>query len=406
MSDGPALLEAIQREPDDDTLRLVYSDWLEENGDPERAEFIRVQIEAERHLTGLPEHTRLTDRAVELLSKNASAWANSYEPAIAAGAVLSVQKPKYPVKRGISLQNDQKVEYQGRRPSHSIVWFHRGFVDQIDLTPEEFFSRGPEAIRPAGPLPTLHLRVELQQRFGSRVTLADFVVRLASAPLLCRFRDFCIDAGFGGANEEGLRLLADEPTLLAKLAGLWLSEDHWLGEPPVLRVLESPYVTRLRELAIDDTGCTRAVVDLLVDSDRFRGMTYLHLQGVLDGGRGLRLFATPGRWPRLRCLCLGDCDLDDLIIRSLMNPGAFPALEWLSLCGNPIDYSSVRALLLSGAFPRLRLLGLGGTPLTLVEVQKLRDEFGQRVEIWFPVPRSLRQANEETQSDPAVPPPR
>jgi uncharacterized protein (TIGR02996 family) len=31
--------------PPDDTPRLVYADWLEENGEPERAEFIRVQVE-------------------------------------------------------------------------------------------------------------------------------------------------------------------------------------------------------------------------------------------------------------------------------------------------------------------------------------------------------------------------
>ncbi len=37
-------LKAICENPDDDTVRLVYADWLEENGDPERAEFIRCQV--------------------------------------------------------------------------------------------------------------------------------------------------------------------------------------------------------------------------------------------------------------------------------------------------------------------------------------------------------------------------
>ena len=40
------LLDAIRAEPDDDTHRLIYADWLEEYGDePMRAEFIRVQCE-------------------------------------------------------------------------------------------------------------------------------------------------------------------------------------------------------------------------------------------------------------------------------------------------------------------------------------------------------------------------
>jgi uncharacterized protein (TIGR02996 family) len=43
MTDLHAFLEAICEEPDDDSHRLVYADWLEEHGDEARAEFIRVQ---------------------------------------------------------------------------------------------------------------------------------------------------------------------------------------------------------------------------------------------------------------------------------------------------------------------------------------------------------------------------
>ena len=37
-------LQAVLENPDDDTPRLIYADWLEERGDP-RGEFIRVQCE-------------------------------------------------------------------------------------------------------------------------------------------------------------------------------------------------------------------------------------------------------------------------------------------------------------------------------------------------------------------------
>src|SRR5262245_58863227 len=40
-----AFLKAIAEAPDDDGPRLVYADWLEEHGDPARAEFIRVRCE-------------------------------------------------------------------------------------------------------------------------------------------------------------------------------------------------------------------------------------------------------------------------------------------------------------------------------------------------------------------------
>lgn len=43
MSDRQAFLEAIVEQPADDLPRLVYADWLDEYGEPERAEFIRLQ---------------------------------------------------------------------------------------------------------------------------------------------------------------------------------------------------------------------------------------------------------------------------------------------------------------------------------------------------------------------------
>ena len=55
---NPSLLRAILEDPFDDDRRLVYADWLEEAGDNERAEFIRVQIYLAK-LTG----TVLRDRA-------------------------------------------------------------------------------------------------------------------------------------------------------------------------------------------------------------------------------------------------------------------------------------------------------------------------------------------------------
>jgi uncharacterized protein (TIGR02996 family) len=41
--DWPAFVSAVLAHPDDDTVRLVAADFLEENGDADRAAFIRVQ---------------------------------------------------------------------------------------------------------------------------------------------------------------------------------------------------------------------------------------------------------------------------------------------------------------------------------------------------------------------------
>ncbi len=45
---GESLLRAILEDPYDDDVRLVYSDWLEENGQQDRAEFIRVELQVDK----------------------------------------------------------------------------------------------------------------------------------------------------------------------------------------------------------------------------------------------------------------------------------------------------------------------------------------------------------------------
>ena len=57
MDSHEAFMRPIHENPDDDSPRLVYADWLEENGYPLFAEFIRVQIEL--HRTGQHHKTYL-----------------------------------------------------------------------------------------------------------------------------------------------------------------------------------------------------------------------------------------------------------------------------------------------------------------------------------------------------------
>jgi uncharacterized protein (TIGR02996 family) len=54
MSTEDAFVQAILDDPEDDTPRLVFSDWLEEHGRASHAELIRVQCE----LASLPKRSR------------------------------------------------------------------------------------------------------------------------------------------------------------------------------------------------------------------------------------------------------------------------------------------------------------------------------------------------------------
>ena len=69
-----ALLRAIRDTPDDDLPRLALADWLDENGVPERAEFLRTQVELARLPHDDPRRSELEDREHDLLAENEAHW--------------------------------------------------------------------------------------------------------------------------------------------------------------------------------------------------------------------------------------------------------------------------------------------------------------------------------------------
>ncbi|MBY0458399.1 MAG: TIGR02996 domain-containing protein [Gemmataceae bacterium] len=77
MSDEPALLAAILANPDEDTPRLAYADWLDEYADTlgrARAEFIRLQIEAAAGIATPQRRKRVETRCAELESTHGEKW--------------------------------------------------------------------------------------------------------------------------------------------------------------------------------------------------------------------------------------------------------------------------------------------------------------------------------------------
>jgi uncharacterized protein (TIGR02996 family) len=67
-------LQAIAEEPDDDTHRLVFADWLDESGEPERAELLRIQCELARGVEDSGRFVALTKSARSLIDAHASRW--------------------------------------------------------------------------------------------------------------------------------------------------------------------------------------------------------------------------------------------------------------------------------------------------------------------------------------------
>src|SRR5205085_5003860 len=77
MAQEDTLLAAVRQDPEDDAPRLVYADWLEEHGDPARAEYIRLQCRlAERERDVDPTFPDPDwEREMELERANHDRWA-------------------------------------------------------------------------------------------------------------------------------------------------------------------------------------------------------------------------------------------------------------------------------------------------------------------------------------------
>src|SRR4051794_5593177 len=74
MTPDEAFLCDIIEHPDDDAPRLIYADWLDEHGQPERAEFIRLQCRLALLPEGDPERPALRVRESELLGAHRARW--------------------------------------------------------------------------------------------------------------------------------------------------------------------------------------------------------------------------------------------------------------------------------------------------------------------------------------------
>src|SRR5262245_34964824 len=70
----PAFLAAIRDAPDDDLPRLVCADWLEDDSQADRAEFVRVQIELGRGVSPRVRARELLVRLRTLIREHRGRW--------------------------------------------------------------------------------------------------------------------------------------------------------------------------------------------------------------------------------------------------------------------------------------------------------------------------------------------
>jgi uncharacterized protein (TIGR02996 family) len=281
-----ALFRAILDDPEDDALRLVFADWLEDHGEADRAEFIRVQIERERlgtpaehcHFGDARNPARLTPeqagRREGLLAREAALWEKN----------KGAWRAELPVVGGIDWS----------RP-------RRGFVEEV--TAESFRAFRTHAGRLFGLTPLRGLRFGPSSRFQDPHSVkAESGIRLAGFPALARLRHL----EFHGSNlgDRGAAALANSPHA-ANLVSLELSMST-VDDAGASALAESPYLANLRGLLLymNRIGDVGAVA--LARSRTLRRLAVINLELNHVGDRGGLAFARTDQLPELLHLNLSD----------------------------------------------------------------------------------------------------
>jgi uncharacterized protein (TIGR02996 family) len=349
-------LHLILADPDADGPRLVYADWLDDQGQHARAEFIRVQCALASLPADVPQAASLRARADVLLEEHRVAWA---EPLA-----------------GLANRWD---------------WI-RGFPDVVRLDAKAFVARGEElfAAVPVRHVELLDVAAHLPRlaRCPSLERLATLTISgshagdaiakaLGSSPHIGRLtglhlpRNGLTDAAvlaiagglFGqlttldlGENEVGP---AGAHTLAAaaNLAGLTTLRlrANPLGPDGVAAILNSTRLLKLTELDLAQTRCTPAALEAVPPLSG--QWTVLNLAGNELGDLGLRHLC---RWPLalLRDLDLSRTGIGDDGAAALADSPHLTGLRRLALNGNRITEAGKRLLLAVPHFQKLPALEL------------------------------------------------
>ncbi|MDY3552537.1 ribosomal protein L7/L12 [Gemmata sp. JC717] len=151
MSDEAAFLEALKTNPADDTVRLVYADWLDERDQPDKAQYLRAVTDLARLPGGTP---AFTDAATQLYTASVrtdESWRR------AAGARFDVRLDWYDLNSKIAaikivreLTGCGLGEAKGLTESAPVVLFS-WLPFEVALIRQLAFTRGwfggPDSIR-------------------------------------------------------------------------------------------------------------------------------------------------------------------------------------------------------------------------------------------------------------------
>jgi uncharacterized protein (TIGR02996 family) len=332
MSDRDALIRAICESPDDDTVRLVFADWLDEHGDPARAAFIRLQCALEGIDPFTPglreplqwewdairwygEHWISEDGLADMVTPDSlwhcppktrfrrgfidRAWFDSPDHFLRTAPALFTRAPI----TGITLWSSYSVGPDQRE------WF--------DNTYYEIYRRehglAPGAMPGGG---------------GTEFPEPDEFRRLVESPLFGKLRSFAMNTLY--IDRRHLEILTTSPAA-ANLRELDLSGNICLVGEAWAPLAESPPLAELESLSLDECYLGLTGLGLLVNSPHLANLRRLSLEGEPErsalGPQGIELICGSRALTQLRELNLHGQSGGAAGLRAL---GAWPGLARLT----------------------------------------------------------------------------
>jgi uncharacterized protein (TIGR02996 family) len=360
MTEQDAFVQAIIESPDDDTPRVIFADWLEDHGQPERAGFIRSQIERQHLSARDPWEMVLDERELSLLVRFAQPWFAPPSDWNVGSNVL--------VRRGFPelLNVDAKSLLEcaddvfARWPiTRLLLTDQRGMALLArQLAQSPFFAR----IRDLG----------LYRLFVGR----EIKTILLSSPHLANL--VRLHAGSNQLGDEGLRELARLPSL-AGLRELDVSNNE-ITDTGLLDLTNCTYLRDVRSLCLSDNRIGVNAVISLLESANWPALVDLSLWSTALDDDGLAQLAHSPGLARLTGLNLNNNFIADRGIEALAGSPHAVNLRSLSLAFNRITSASADLLIRSPSLQGLEQLLLYDNPGIVWQTRtKLREHFGERI---------------------------
>ncbi len=371
MTHEEAFLHDIIQNPNDDTPRQIFTDWLDDHGQPERAEFIRVQLELAR--LG-PDNSRgavLQEREEDLLAEYGACWR---APLRALGATQA----KF--RRGLI----EEVQLDDAPASQVLAVLRAAPIRTLRLWATDgrcvaSLARFPELAR----LHELVIRSRPRNRIGSIGTAclaespylsglhslailgdqigADGVRALALSPYLSSLKQLTLHCNH--LRDDSALILAESP-LLPKLRSLGLGWND-IGEVGMRALLASPSCCGLERLDLELNAFSGAIVArMLAEASHLRRLTDLNVSDSNVGQEGASALASAPQLASLKKLVLQSFALGDEGVRTLARSPYLAGLQELWLCHNGVTTVGIGVLGEAVFWPGLRHLTLNDESIT------------------------------------------